>query len=59
MKTSAWLDLYARKIGIPVNEYMCMPLGQLEDLVDLYRASEGLIQIGKAYNSGQYIPDLL
>ena len=56
--TSAWLDLYARKIGIPVCEYRCMPIGELEDLIDLYLASEGLQDVGRVYNSEQYIPDL-
>ncbi|WP_278336698.1 hypothetical protein [Dorea formicigenerans] len=39
-------------------EYRCMPIGELEDLIDLYLASEGLQDVGRAYNSEQYIPDL-
>ena len=57
MKSLVWLDVSARKAGIPVLEYMCMPLGELSDFIDFYAASEGTVRLLSA-KSMNYIPEV-
>lgn len=33
-----------------------MPKGELSDLIDLYMASEGLVEVRKNINEGKWIP---
>lgn len=33
-----------------------MPKGELSDLIDLYLASEGLVEIRKNINEGSFLP---
>lgn len=60
MKSLAWLDVSARKAGIPVLEYTCMPLGELSDFIDFYAASEGAVQVLPAQKKKNmnYIPEV-
>lgn len=60
MKSLVWLDVSARKAGIPVLEYMCMPLGELSDFIDFYAASEGAVQVLPAQKKKNmnYIPEV-
>lgn len=37
-----WLDFYARQLGIPRAEALCMPYGELLDLVACYLIHHGL-----------------
>jgi hypothetical protein len=48
--------LWGKKLGFETLEYACMPMGELTDLIDLYMASEGLVEVRKDINSGNGIP---
>ena len=52
-----WLDVSARKAGIPYLEYACMPLGELSDFIDFYAASEGAVKLSRKFE-GSYIPEV-
>lgn len=52
-----WLDVSARRAGIPYLEYACMPIGELSDFIDFYAASEGAVEISKK-NEWNYIPEV-
>lgn len=56
MTTLAWLTLWGKKLGFDVLEYSCMPKGELSDLIDLYLASEGMVEIRKNINEGSFLP---
>lgn len=46
-------------MNIPYLEYVCMPVAELSDLVDLYAASEGKVAVKEIEEtSGNYLPDL-
>lgn len=53
-----WLEVSARKSGIPYLEYSCMPVGELSDFIDFYAASEGLVSIREKTNNN-YIPEVM
>lgn len=48
MNTLAWYDLWGKILGYSVLEYMCMPIGFLADLIDLYLAREGVVEVRDA-----------
>lgn len=50
-----WLEVAARKAGIPYLEYACMPLGELSDFLDFYAVSEGNGKLTEIRDE-QYIP---
>lgn len=52
-----WLDVCARKSGIPYLEYNCMPIGELSDFLDFYAASEGAASIRRKTDY-DYIPEV-
>ena len=55
IKSSVWLEVAARKAGIPYLEYACMPLGELSDFLDFYAVSEGNGKLTEIRDE-QYIP---
>lgn len=55
IKSSVWLEVSARKAGIPYLEYACMPLGELSDFLDFYAVSEGNGKLTEIRDE-QYIP---
>ena len=57
MKSLVWLDVPARKAGIPYLEYACTPLGELSDFIDFYAASEGTVKLSRKFE-GSYIPEV-
>jgi len=48
VNTLAWLDLWGKTLGYSVLEYRCMPVGELNDMISLYLAREGTVEISPA-----------
>lgn len=57
VKSLVWLDVSARKAGIPYLEYNCMPVGELSDFIDFYAASEGAVKLSRRFDGG-FIPEV-
>lgn len=51
MNTFAWLDLWGKTLGYSVLEYSCMPIGELSDLIDLFLARSGVVEVVEAGNN--------
>ncbi|MGL5512433.1 MAG: hypothetical protein ACRDBM_04215, partial [Sporomusa sp.] len=48
VETLAWLDLWGKTLGYKIEEYNCMPIGELQDLINLSLAKDGFVTIRKA-----------
>lgn len=58
VKSLTWLEVSARKAGIPYLEYASMPIGELSDFVDFFSASEGCVELREVFDD-QYIPEVM
>lgn len=46
------------KMGFTIEQYSCMPIGELNERILFYMASEGHVTVKKDYNNEEFIPRL-